>query len=63
VKKHESQISELDKLKLKVIILHDGIGKEVHMTQPVRSVVTDLATIDMVSLARWSSFGSTICMV
>jgi len=32
VKKHESQINELDKLKLKVVILHDGIGMEVHMT-------------------------------
>ena len=35
VKKHESQIGERDKLKLKVVVLHDGIGKEVHMTQPV----------------------------
>jgi len=32
VKKHESQSGELDKLKLKVVILHDGIGKELHMT-------------------------------
>jgi len=36
VKKHESQVGERDKLKLKVIVLHDGIIKEVHMTQPVR---------------------------
>jgi len=35
VKKHESQIDELDKLKLKAIVFHDGIDKEVHMTQPV----------------------------
>jgi len=34
-KKHESQVSERDKLKLKVVVLHDGIGKKVHMTQPV----------------------------
>ena len=32
VKKCESQIGEVDKFKLKVFILHDGIGKEVHMT-------------------------------
>ena len=35
MKKHESQIGELDKLKLKVIVLHNKIGKEVYMTQPV----------------------------
>ena len=35
VKKRESQIGELNKLKLKVVVLHDDIGKEVHMTQPV----------------------------
>jgi len=35
VKKHESQVGERDKLKLKAIVLHDGISKKVHMTQPV----------------------------
>jgi len=48
VKKRESQIGELHKLKLKVVILHDGIGKEVHMTQPVVFVASDLKTIDLV---------------
>ena len=41
VKKRESQIGELDKLKLKVVILYDGIDKEVHMTQPVDFFVVD----------------------
>ena len=41
VKKHESQVGERDKLKLKTIVLHDGIGKEVHMTQPVRITTED----------------------
>ena len=35
MKKHESQASGHDKLKLKVVVLHDG-SKEVHMTQPGR---------------------------
>ena len=35
VKKRESQNGELDKLKLKVIVLHDGIDKEAHMIRPV----------------------------
>ena len=43
--KCEPQVIELDKLKLKVIILHDGIDKEVHMTQPVRFIVEDLVTV------------------
>jgi len=41
VKKHESQVGEHDKLKLKVV-LYDSIGKEVHMTQPVRFAAEDL---------------------
>jgi len=45
VKKHVSQICECDKLKLKVVVLHDGIGKEVNMTQPVRFTAEDLVTV------------------
>jgi len=45
VKKHESEISERDKLKLKAVILHDGIEKEVYMTQPVRFAAEDLVTV------------------
>ena len=41
VKKRESQIGELDKLKLKTVILHNGISKEVHMTQSVGFVTAD----------------------
>jgi len=48
VKKYESQVDELDKLKLKVIILHDGIGKDVNMTQAVGFIATDLKTINLV---------------
>jgi len=45
VKKHESKVSERDKLKLKAIVLHDSIGKEVHMTQPVRFADENLVTV------------------
>ena len=45
VKKHESQIGERDKLKLKAVILHDGIRKEVHMTQPIQFAFEDLVTV------------------
>jgi len=45
VKKYEFQVGERDKLKLKVVVLHDGIGKEVHMTQPVQFAVEDLVTV------------------
>ena len=41
MKKLESQIDKLDKLKLKVIVLHDSIGKEVHMTQVVEFIAVD----------------------
>ena len=37
--KHEFQIGELDKHKLKVIVLHNDIGKEVHMTRLVNSLL------------------------
>ena len=40
VKKHESQACDRDKLKLKVIFLHDG-SEEVHMTQPDRFAAED----------------------
>jgi len=33
IRKRESQVDKLDQLKLKTVILHDGIGKEIHMTQ------------------------------
>jgi len=39
VKKHESQVGEHDKLKLKVIVLHDSIGKEVHMINQFGSLL------------------------
>jgi len=45
VKEHESQVGEYDKLKLRAVVLHDGIGKEIHMTQSVRFAVKDLVTI------------------
>ena len=43
VKNHESQIGNCDKLK--VVVLHDGIGKEVHMTQPVWFAAKDLVPV------------------
>ena len=45
VKKLESQIGELDKLKLKAIFLHDDIDKKAHLTQPVRFVDAYLVSI------------------
>jgi len=45
VKKYESQIGELDKLKIKAVVLHDDIGKEVHMTQLVGFIAADSISI------------------
>ena len=42
VKKHEPQVGNRDKLKLKVV-LHDG-SKEIHMTQPVRFAAENSVT-------------------
>jgi len=42
-KKHESQACDHDKLKLKVVVLHDG-SEEVHMTQPDRFASEDSVT-------------------
>ena len=44
-KKHESQVGKCNKLKLMVVVLHDGIGKEVHMTQAVQFAAKDLVTV------------------
>jgi len=41
VKKCEFQIGELDKLKLKAVVLYNGIGKKVHMTYLVGFVAVD----------------------
>jgi len=49
VKKRGCQIGELDQLKLKTVVLHDGIGKEIHMTQLVGFVTADLKIIDLVA--------------
>ena len=43
VKKHESQVCDCDKLKLKAVVLHDG-REEVHMTQPDRFAAEDSGT-------------------
>jgi len=43
VKKHESQACDGDKLKWKVIVLHDG-SEEVHMTQSDRFAAEDSGT-------------------
>jgi len=44
--KHESQVGELDMLQLEAVVLHDSIGKEVHMTQPIGFIVIDLIYVD-----------------
>jgi len=51
VKKYECQVGERDKLKLKAVVLHDGIGKEFHMTQLIRFAAENLVTV---AWARWS---------
>ena len=51
MKKHKSQVGNCDKLK--AIVLHDGTGKEVHMTQPVWFATEDLVTV---ACTQWSSF-------
>ena len=43
MKKHEFQACDRDKLKLKVVVLHDGI-EEVHMTQPDGFAAEDSGT-------------------
>jgi len=43
VKKHESQVCDRDKCKLKAVVLHDG-SEEVHMTQPGRFATEDSIT-------------------
>ena len=43
VKKHESQACDRDKLKLKVVVLHDGREKVI-MTQPDRFAAADSGT-------------------
>ena len=44
-KTHDSQACECDKLKLKTVVLYDGNGKEVHMTQLVRFAAEDLGPV------------------
>jgi len=43
VEKHESQVCDRDKLKLKAVVLHDG-SEEVHMTQPDKFDAKDSVT-------------------
>ena len=43
--KRKYQIGEMDKLKLKAVLLHDSSAKEVHMTQSVGFVVADLVSV------------------
>ena len=45
MKKHEFQIGKLDKLKLKVVVLHNDIGKEVHMTHLAQFVAADSVSV------------------
>ena len=46
VKKHGSQFSKLNQLKLKTVVLHDSIGKEIHITQSIGSVAANLVSVD-----------------
>ena len=46
MKKRESQVVMLDKLKLKTIVLHNDCDEEIHMTQPIRFVAANLISVD-----------------
>ena len=46
VKKHGSQVGELNQLKLKTVILHNDRDGEIHMTQPVGFITADLVSVD-----------------
>ena len=46
MKKYGSEVSELDQLKLKIVILHNNHGDEIHMTQLVEFVTANLILID-----------------
>ena len=60
MKKPEFQVSELDQLKLKIVILHDDCDDEIHMTQPVGFVAADLISVDswaFISSLEWTTYG------
>ena len=46
MKKHESQVCKLDQQKLKTIVLYDDRDEEIHMTQPLGFITTDLVSVD-----------------
>ena len=48
MKKCGSQVGELEQLTLKTVILYDDRDGEIHMTQLVGFVVTDLVSVDLV---------------
>ena len=52
VKKHEPQVGDRDKLKLKAVVLEDG-SKKLHMTQPIRFAAENSV---IGAWAQWSSF-------
>ena len=46
VKNRGSQVGEFDQLKLKTVLLHDDLDKEIHMTQPIGFVPADLISVN-----------------
>ena len=46
MKKRGSQIDKLDQLKLKIVILYDGIIKKIYMTEPIGFVAANLISVD-----------------
>jgi len=46
MKKRGSQVDDLDQLKLKTVVLHDNRDGEIHMTQPIAFVATNLVSVD-----------------
>jgi len=50
VKKRESQVGELDQLKLKIVVFHGDRNEEVHMTHPIEFVATESVSVGLVSV-------------
>ena len=48
VNKYESQIGELDQLKLKIADLHGDRDEEAHMTQSVEFITVESVSVDLV---------------
>jgi len=51
VKKRESQLGDLDQLKLKTVALYSDRDEEIHVTQSVGFVAAESILVDLVSVS------------